>query len=221
MLETVAEVMTREVATVTPETSYREAVRLIEERNVHALPVVSTDGRLVGIVSEQDLMHKEELFAEPDRHRLLPSARREARQARALTVRELMSERVHTVRPGSTLGEAARELHRRRIGRLPVVDESGRLAGIVTRSDLLRVFLRPDAELEADVREAVQRIGRHVAPGVDIGVAEGRVRLSGRVERRSQALAVEDATRRVAGVCAVECHLHADLDDVAVAMVGP
>ena len=222
MQGTVAEVMTADVVTLRPESTFREAVRLVEEHHVHALPVLDDAARVVGIVAESDLLLKEELFAGlPNLFGRVPMPRRERARAMASEVREIMTHPVVTVSPDTPLGVAARTLHRRRIGRLPVVDESGRLQGIVTRSDLLRVFLREDDDLCGDVQQTLQTMGRPFAGAVSCNTREGHVVLEGALRLRSHALEAERRVRALPGVCGVTNSIEFETDDVNVGMVAP
>lgn len=217
---TVSEVMTRDVVTLSPGDSWLSAVRQIVENRVHALPVVDSDGRVVGVVAESDLMPKEErLDAKP--HLLPPlQSRRDRRRAQALTVREVMSDKPVTVPPDTSLGEAGRIMHRKHVGRLLVVDSGGRLAGIVTRSDLLATFLRDDAEVEADVRRAIAGMGQDVVSAVDVSVTDCAVTVHGTLPLQSQVMDVVDALERVPGVVGVDNRLRARTDDVHVPTGG-
>lgn len=217
-LKTVQDVMTREVITVSPSTSFREAVRLMEDERIDSLPVIE-GGEVVGLVAESDLLLKEELSDRPQGVTGLPWQRRRDRvRAGATSVREAMSRHPATVRPTDTLSAAAHVMHRRHVGGLPVVDEGGRLLGIVTRSDLLKVFLRDDDELQADVVEALGGLVEH---GVRCTVADGCVTLDGDVRLRSQAVNASEVALRVPGVVAVDCRIRSETDDVNIAMTGP
>ena len=195
---TVASVMTHEVVTVTPETSFKEAARLLRSKRVSGLPVVDQNGRLVGIVTEADLLNKVEkrdpdaYVLESRRHRLDRS------RAAALDVASAMSREVTSVRPDFPLARAAREMHTRGFKRLPVVDDNGRLVGIVSRGDLLDVFLRTDDELRAEVRQILDQ-AQAVLGGFDLNVTVtgGVVELSGKFESKSH---LEATVRAVAGV---------------------
>ena len=212
----VVDVMTSEVVTVTPETGFRDAVRLLTEQRVGVLPVVEGD-RLVGILTQSDLLLKEEAGDRPDPMAGLPWQRHRSRlRASATCVGRAMSKRPWTVAPAATLSEAAHLMHRHGVGGLPVVEGDGRLVGIVTRSDLLSVFLRSDADLLADVERAV-------APAGDVrcAVADGCVTLDGSVHYLSQADSALAAARHVPGVVDVRCSLRAEVDDVHSAMMGP
>lgn len=220
MVTMVADVMTRSVVTVGPEASFKDVVRLMEGRHVDALPVVDTAGALVGIIDENDLLLKEEL-AEGLRGQPGPlwQRRRDRARAGATTVRQAMSQRVVTVAPEATLTVAARLMHRHHVSGLPVVGRQGRLEGIVTRSDLLRVFLSDDSDVCAAVTEV---LGETTARHVECAVTDGQVRLSGWVQLRSQATSLTALARQVPGVVDVDDRaLRYDVDDVQPFVVGP
>ncbi|MFI1417451.1 CBS domain-containing protein [Streptomyces sp. NPDC020731] len=138
---TVSDVMTRAVVAVGRDTPFKDVVRLIEEWQVSALPVLEGEGRVVGVVSEADLLLKEEFRdSDPDRFTQLRRLSDLAR-AGALTAGELMSTPAVTVHADATLAQAARVMAQLRLKRLPVVDAEGLLKGVVSRVDLLKVFL--------------------------------------------------------------------------------
>ena len=221
IINTVRDVMTRKVVTASPSTSWKDAVRLIEEAHVHALPVVE-DGRVVGVVAESDLLLKEEMLTGPLTMRSISrQARRDRIRARATTVGQMMTKPAVTIDPDAQLGTAARLLHRRRIGRLPVLDVRHVLVGIVTRSDLLRVFLRDDAEILDEVNQVLANLAPQVGTGITSTVQDGVVSLSGDVERLSLALALVGEVRLIGGVVAIEDRITAQFDDVHIAMAGP
>ena len=142
MRRRVKDVMTADVAYVREHTSYKELVRLLAERRVSALPVVDVNLNVIGIVSEADLLLKQQQPADSFQRFLLEGKRRrlERAKARGGTAVELMSRPAITVGPDATVAEAARLLRMHLIKRLPVADPLGRLVGIVSRSDLLSVF---------------------------------------------------------------------------------
>jgi CBS-domain-containing membrane protein len=225
MRRTVQDVMTREVVAVRGPTPFKELVRLLNEHRVTAVPVLDDAGRLVvGVVSETDLALKEVAPLREARTPAFETAQHRGERAKAasLTAAELMTAPAVTVGPDEPVATAARRMYDRRVKRLPVVDHSGALVGIVTRADLLKVFLRSDEELRFDVLDHVIGDLVPLPPGaVEVEVSDGVVRLTGRVRRRSQALAMEKVTGAVDGVVAVASRLTWRVDDVDVKPVPP
>jgi CBS-domain-containing membrane protein len=225
MRRTVQDVMTRDVVAVRGATPFKELVRLLNEHRVTALPVLDDIGRVVvGVVSETDLALKE---VEPLREAhspLFETARHHSEQAKAagLTAAELMTAPAVTAGPDELVAAAARRMYYRKVKRLPVVDRGGALIGIVTRADLLKVFLRPDDDLRFDVLDhVVGQLLRLPAGTVEVDVHEGVVQLAGRVRRLSQAVALEKMTFAIDGVVAVESRLAWQVNDVDVEPVPP
>jgi CBS domain-containing protein len=210
---TVSSVMSREVAIAAPDTTFKEVVARMQERGVSALPVVDADGRVLGIVSEADLLLKEE---RPPRRVGGPllDPHGEAARALARSAGDAMTSPAVTVGPEATLTEAARLMHRRRVKRLPVVDGEGRLLGIVSRGDLLLAFVRTDASIAGEVREDVLRRTLAIEPGtLEVEVQDGVVRLAGELETRSLAAILVRLAGAVEGVVAVDDRLRWRLDD--------
>ncbi|WP_305885948.1 HPP family protein [Streptomyces sp. C10-9-1] len=174
---TVGEVMTREVVTLAPGAPVGQAARLLAARRVGAAPVLDGEDRVVGVASRGDL-------ASGGRDRPGTGAAREPSgaegAAEGLTVRHVMAAPAVTVHPEQRVAVAARAMERRGVDRLPVVDEADRIIGIVTRRDLLRVFLRSDAEILADVRRTLRSVlGTAASARPDAAVREGLVVLGG------------------------------------------
>jgi CBS-domain-containing membrane protein len=219
----IEDVMTRDVATIDSDTGFKEIVSVLERWQVSALPVVDADRRLIGIVSEADLLHAQVDRAEGAHPR--PGLRRRAAgrsKARGHTARELMTSPVVTVEPGSgTLG-AARLMDRHHVKRLPVVDRSGTLVGIVSRCDLLRTFLRPDEAIRAEIESAVLREAMWLEPGViTVRVRDAVVHLSGEVDNRSLIAIVARLCGAVDGVESVTHDLTYAFDDAHVRPAAP
>jgi CBS domain-containing protein len=217
----VGDVMTRNVAAVSPETPLKDVAALMVGRGISGVPVVGADQAVLGIVSEADFIIKER-GALGGRNRLLARIFGESRQTRAelkkieaTTAGEAMTSPALTVESTDTLQQAAELMAGRRVNRLPVVEE-GRLVGIVTRADVVRAYVRPDAELERLVREEVlAKTAFSMAPeAFEIAVHGGVVRLEGRVDRRSLADTIVEVTHGLGGIVGVESHLTWETDDV-------
>jgi CBS domain-containing protein len=213
----VKDLMTTQVVTVTPQTPFKEIVARLADHRVSALPVVDDDGLVLGVVSEADLLLKEE-FPDPDQDTPLfwtKRRRRERDKAAASTARDLMTVAVVAISPDATAAEAARRLHTAKVKRLPVVDERGRLVGILSRGDLLKVFSRSDQAIRREILDEVI-VGEFMMDPdrFFIQVHDGVVILEGRVERLSLLPWVVRAVHSVEGVVRVEDRLAYDLDDI-------
>lgn len=213
----VESVMTAEVVTAKPMTPFRELVELLGRRGIGALPVVDDAGRLIGIVSEADLLVKEGYPHGGDDASVIDALRHWRRFGKAAGIQaaDVMTRRVVTVPLGTEIATAARLMVRLGLRRLPVVDEQGRLAGIVTRGDLLKLFLRPDPAIAWEVRHELleDRMGES-ATDVDVEVRDGVVSLTGKLDRRSQVRPLLDAVKGLDGVIGVDDHLTWRVDDL-------
>ncbi|KAB1976710.1 CBS domain-containing protein [Streptomyces triticiradicis] len=220
MSRTVGEVMTREVVEAHRETSFKDVARLLDRHRISGLPVVDHDDKVVGVISETDLIRRQAARSVPGRGRRLwiPALRRSVRRtaavARATRAQELMSTPAITVHPEQRVEDAARIMERRGVERLPVVDEEDRLIGIATRRDLLRVFLRTDEEIRQDVIDDVLTRALRLPPRiVVVSVLDGMVTLEGRLEHRSDIPFAIQLTWRVDGVVGVVNGLTFRIDD--------
>jgi CBS domain-containing protein len=215
MRATVRDVMTADVATVSTEAEFKQIARVLVDRKVSGLPVVDADGTVVGVVSEADLLPKEEFKSLTDERPNL--ARRAARLARAKaagdTAAELMSAPAVTIAPDAPVAEAARTLAEQGIKRLPVVD-GDRLVGIVSRADVLRVFLKSDAEIgDLVTEEVVKRCLWEVPEYVTVDVENGVVTLGGKLELKSMIPVAVRLTAAIDGVVDVVDELTYVRDD--------
>ncbi|MGW4561146.1 CBS domain-containing protein [Streptomyces sp. NPDC004561] len=197
----VNDVMTRTVVALRTGAAYKDIVRTMREWHVSALPVLDEGERVVGVVSEADLLCKEE-YSEGVVGRYGRTGHlADVHKADAVTAGELMTTPAVTVASHTTLAQAARTMARTRVKRLPVVDRDGNLKGIVSRSDLLKVFLRNDVDIAEDVRrEVVARLFGAQGEAIRIGVRDGVVTLSGQVHERPLIPLAIHLTRTVAGV---------------------
>lgn len=204
----VSDVMTHTVAAVGRGADFKQIVQLMEQWKVSALPVLEGENRVVGVVSEADLLHKEE-YRDSDPDRSAPPGRlSDLGKAGAVTAGELMTSPALTVRASATLAQAARIMAHARVKRLPVVDDAGRLEGLVSRSDLLKVFLRDDEDIAEEVRrEVVSYLFRAPSSPVRVQVREGVVTLAGQVGDTSLVPVAARLVRAVEGVVDVEFEL--------------
>ena len=213
----VKDLMTTQVVTVGPATPFKEIVARLAEHRVSAAPVVDEAGRVLGVVSEADLLLKEE-FPDPDQDIPLFWTKRrrlEREKAAGSTARDLMTVALVAISPDATVAEAARRMHRAQIKRLPVIGEGGRLVGIISRGDLLKVFDRPDHAIQREILDDVIVGEFMMAPSrFFIHVDDGEVVLQGQVERRSLIPHLVRAIHDVEGVVRVENRLAYDIDDV-------
>ncbi|WP_338676525.1 CBS domain-containing protein [Streptomyces sp. SCSIO 30461] len=204
----VSDVMTLKVVAVRRDALFKEIVRAMEQWKVSALPVLEAEGRVIGVVSEADLLPKEEFH---DRAMSLTEQRQrlsDLLKAGAVTAEELMTAPAVTVRPDATLAQAARIMAVKHVKRLPVVDAEDMLQGIVSRADLLKVFLRPDEEIEEEVRRTViAYLFPAFSHAIHVHVHEGVVTLRGQINDTSLISVAARLIRAVEGVVDVEPHL--------------
>jgi CBS domain-containing protein len=212
---TVESVMTKQVVTARPTTTFKDLVALMSEHKVSGLPVVDIDGSPIGVVSEADTLVKQEhLVGSPARPWFGRSRRDRWRKATGRDARDLMTTPAVTIGVDETVTAAARLLAAKNIRRLCVVGADGVLVGIVSRRDVLGTFLRDDTAIHADIEEHVFKKGMWLFPGsLTVTVSEGVATLDGSVERRTTALVVGQLTQSVPGVVAVRNGVKYAMDD--------
>lgn len=206
----VRDIMTSDVITVTPGTSLKDVAAVLVERRISGVPVVGRDGKVVGVVSEADILFKER--GQVERKGLLAALADatygdEGRlKLGARTASEAMTAPAQTIAPWQLVSTAAARMVDHGINRLPVVDDEGLLVGIVTRADLVRAFVRPDAEIEREIREQVleQALMLEAPSGVTVVVDGGKVTLGGSVALRTDAELVPTLVAKVPGVVEVD-----------------
>lgn len=214
---TVESVMTTEVVTAAPDTPFKEIVRLLDEHRIGALPVVDTRGVPVGVVSEADLVAKEEYAGGTEEPGLFAGSARRQRwhKAHARTAGDLMTRPAVTIAAGASVAAAARLLADSKVRRLFVVARDGTLVGVVSRRDLLSLFLRTDEQIRDDIaREVLARTLWADPNSITIEVADGVVTLAGRFDRRSEAEIATKLTAARPGVVGVVDHLSYEWDDI-------
>jgi CBS domain-containing protein len=216
---TVQDVMTRKVNTVGRETPLRDVAILLVDSGISGVPVVDAAGEVLGIVSEADFLVKEQ-GAKAVHHRRFASVLGETLEARAQmeklaarTAGEAMTSPAVTIAPNRPIHEAAEIMTGRGINRLPVIKE-GRLVGIVTRTDLVRAYLRTDEELARTIREDVLLRILWLDPAMfTVEVRNGEATVVGSVERRSTAAIVEETIKLVPGIVDANVDVRWAVDD--------
>ncbi|MFI6010051.1 CBS domain-containing protein [Streptomyces sp. NPDC051243] len=212
---TVAELMTRDVVRARRDMPFKEIVRLLTENDVTAVPVVDDRDHPLGVVSEADLLRKSADQTDPSGRAPVPHLEAwERAKVEGARAEELMSAPAVCARPEWNVVEAARLMETHQVKRLPVVDETDRLLGIVSRGDLLRIFLRRDDAIRDEIAEDVLRRTMGLDPSeVTVEVHEGQVSLRGSVEFRSLIPVIERLCRSVDGVVSVAEHIAYRTDD--------
>jgi CBS domain-containing protein len=198
----VVDLMTTDVITVSPETAIKDAARLMFRNRVSGLPVCDEEGLVVGIITEADFLRLEVAREEAD----VPTP--------VESVGQVMNQNVVTIGSDQRIGDAARTMVVHDINRLPVVDEDGRLLGIISRLDVVAVFTRPDDVIEDEIREDVLRRVLFIDPDdITVTVANGVVRFQGQIGTRNEANLLEELARRLDGVVRVDNQLTWRYDD--------
>lgn len=205
---TVGDVMTTPVVAVLRGASFKQLAAVLVERRLSSVPVIDADDRVVGVVSTGDLLPKEAYSGSHPTRRQLLFDLAETAKAGGETAADLMTAPAVTVPPAASLSEAARLMSRHRVKRLPVVDGERRLVGIVSRGDLLSVFLQPDGLLAEIIREDLARNLPGLGAGeIRVTVEDGVVTLDGEVNAPRLIPAAGRLARSVEGVVAVHNHL--------------
>ncbi|MEE1744256.1 MULTISPECIES: CBS domain-containing protein [unclassified Streptomyces] len=213
---TVAELMTRDVVRARRDLPFKEIVSLLAENAVTAVPVVDELDRPMGVVSEADLLRKSADLSDPNGRTPIPHLEAwERAKAEGARAEELMSAPAVCARPEWTVTEAARLMEVQDVKRLPVVDETDKLLGIVSRRDLLRVFLRDDDAIREEINRDLLQQTMGLAPSaVTVEARQGEVVLRGSVEFKSLIPIIERLCRSVDGVVSVAEYLDYRTDDV-------
>jgi len=209
----VQEIMTREVVAIGPEADLRDVARILVDHGISGLPVCGAQRELLGVISEADILVKEggprDGVGIIGRVRGTDASR--AQKVRALTVKDAMTAPVSQY---ASVAEAARRMSDHGIKRLPVVKD-GELVGIISRTDLVRAFVRSDEQIAAEIRDDLLRrtLWLEVPEAVQVHVERGAVRLSGQVETSTDAVLLQRLAARVPGVVSVEAELGWKFDD--------
>jgi CBS domain-containing protein len=207
MGSTVKDVMSIKVIAVKPGTSYKAMAGMLRDRHVSAFPVVDDEAKVIGMVSETDLLTKEAMEGTVPRS-LEGLGQRVRTQVNALTAADLMTRPVITIGPGEPVSSAARLMFNARVKRLPVVREDGTLIGIVTRTDVLSVYSRPDADIHREVTQDLI-LGTFLCDPsrFTVTVLDGIVTIEGTPETTRAGHDIIDAIRHMEGVVFVRDRL--------------
>ena len=208
MRSAVRDVMTERVVAVRKDASFKEMIARMRNAHISAFPVVDQGGKVVGVVSEADMLNKEaDQATSPGTIAGLLRFRFHEKAA-GVTAGELMSSPAVTIGPDAPVVEAARLMRDRRVKRLPVVNATGHLIGVISRADVLSIFTRPDGQIRHEVIEEVIRNGALVRPqGFTVTVHDGIVTLAGRPENDGAGHDLTEAVRHIEGVVAVRDEL--------------
>jgi CBS domain-containing protein len=205
---TVKGVMTSSVVAVREDADFKEMVTVMRGRRISAFPVIDASARVVGVVSEADLLLKETTPALPQGAIRRASRLKDRSKADGVTAAELMTKPAVTIHEAAPVAEAARLMQSHKVKRLPVVDGDGRLRGIFTRTDVLSVFERPDHEIWDEVIKDVIAGELGLDPELFVvTVRSGIVTITGLVERRPDALSLLATIRHLEGVIGVRDRL--------------
>ena len=215
MNATVKDVMTTAVMVVRRGATFKEMAVALRRHRVSALPVVDADGKVIGVVSEADMLAKEALIDPGVIDGLVHH--KEVHKAQGLTAGDLMTHPAVTVRPEDSVEHAARLMYTLRIKRLPVVDAGGGLVGVISRTDLLAVYDRPDSEIRDEIEGLI--LHEFLPSQFAVSVQDGVVTLAGSPETAALGHHIVGMVRHVQGVVAVRDQL--SYPDVYPIVAGP
>lgn len=199
----VGDVMTTPVVTATPQDSFKDLVEKLRRHRISAVPVVDAEGRVLGVVSEADLILKEENAA-PPMPSLKPAVIDVDGKIAGLTADEVMTAPAMTVVQSTPVAKVAREMHRHGVNRFPVVDDNNKLVGIISRHDVLQIFDRDDADIRVQVLEMIKADPATTGCDLAVKVEDGMVKLVGTVPDARLADELVNAVQSMEGV--VACH---------------
>lgn len=204
MTSAVKDVMATRVVAVREDATYKDILTALREYRISACPVIDPDGHVVGVVSEADLLPREigpQPFRGPGRLLRASGRRGERAKAAGLTAAQLMSTPPVTISPQASVTEAARQMHERGVKRLPVVNEAGRLVGLVSRIDVLSVFARLDSQIRDEViHKVIAGKFKLNQEAFEVTVASGIVTITGQADNPTVAAELIKAIRQVEGV---------------------
>jgi CBS-domain-containing membrane protein len=205
---TVKDVMSTHVIAARPSAPYKELAAMLRNQRVSAFPVIDDDNKVIGVVSETDLLTKEALEGTVPRTLQSMTRQRVRSQVNAVTAADLMTAPAVTIGADEPVAHAARLMYNQRVKRLPVVTDDGVLIGIVTRSDVLSVYNRPDAQIQREIaQDLIQGTYRSDPGRFTVTVKDGIVTIEGTPETTAVGYDIIDAARHAEGVVAVRDRL--------------
>ena len=208
MNATVKDVMSTHVIAVRQAAGYKEMAAMLRNQRVSAFPVIDDDNKVIGIVSETDLLTKEALEGTVPRTLEALTDQRVRSQVNGVTAADLMTKPAVTIGPDEPVAHAARLMYNQRVKRLPVIGDDGVLIGIVTRSDVLSVYSRPDAEIQhAVIQDLILGTYRFNPDRFTVTVKDGIVTVEGTPETTPAGHDIIGAVRHMEGVVAVRDRL--------------
>jgi len=220
MKTSVKEIMTTQVVAVKLGASFKEMAAALRGNRVSAFPVIDDDGKVIGVVSEADMLAKEVLNGDHTGTITAMLHRREQDKADGLTARDLMTHPAVTVTPDDSVEQAARLMYTLQVKRLPVIDHSGALVGIISRTDVLAVYDRPDSDIRQEIIDNVIVQGFDQDPDqFTVDVQAGVVTLEGSSDSAALGHDLVRKMRHVQGVVAVRDRL--SYPDAFPIVVGP
>ena len=208
MTATVKDVMTTHVVAVRRNATYKVMAASLQEHHISALPVLDDQDKVIGVVSEADLLTKQALDGGAPGHIGPLLHHRQLAKASGVTAADLMTRPPITIAADDTAAHAARLMYSRRVKRLPVVTSDGHLVGIVSRVDVLSVYSRPDRDIRQEITETLI-LGTFLTDPArfTVTVTDGIVTIEGEPETRTLGLELVDYIRHVEGVVAVRDRL--------------
>jgi len=213
------DLMTRDVVTAAPEASLKDVAKTLLERGISGMPVCDHEGRVLGVISEADILHKErgriERGGGPLAWLIDGTPYTDVAKANARTAREAMTAPAITIGPDRPAAAAARLMVEEGVNRLPVVAHDGKLVGIVTRADLVRAFTCSDEEIAEEIREDVLKRALWVEPDtIEVDVSDGEVALYGELATSSDVAVLEKLVEKVPGVVSMRSNVTHRVDDL-------
>jgi CBS domain-containing protein len=223
----VKDVMTHLVVTFQPSDSVHEAARRLAQNHISGAPVVEK-GKVIGIVTEYDIVRAIARPAPVDRKlSFLDLLTQDVHKTngneeqRGMRVEDIMTRHVAVITDEATIWEAATSIERRGVKRLPVVDDHGRLCGIISRADLVRVMGRSDPVIRSEVLDTIAALGLDTIGDVAVKCLRGTVTLSGRVDRKTTHEIAVKLAANVPGVLQVLDRLEHEWDDTRMKLALP